>query len=123
MRIKNQLEYRDNALSQLRNLYFGPWEADSKTLYENKAIIFSFLKEKKVPNNMLQYIHGYDHAMYDTFMKERVIFLYCVEGKFYKTQNSVEIDLPVWDVLPREMWGKLSEHGGFYYHKSLKKFS
>ena len=122
MRIKNQLEYRDNALMQIRGLYFGPWELDAKKLYEEKDGIYSFLKEKKIPNTMMQFIRGYDRAMYDRFMEERLVFLYKVDGKFYKTKNSVKMDLPKWDELPREMWDKLGDCGGYYFRETLKKF-
>ncbi len=122
MRIKNQLEYRDNALMQIRGLYFGPWELDAKKLYEEKDGIYSFLKEKKIPNTMMQFIRGYDRAMYDRFMEEKLVFLYCVDGKFYKTNNSDKMDLPKWDELPHEMWGNLSDNGGFYFRETLKKF-
>lgn len=123
MRTGTQLKYRDQAFGQLRNLYFGSWEYESKTLFEEKNKIFVFLREKKVPLYMINYIRGYDHALYDMFMKERVIFLYEVDGQLYKTKNNEEIDLPVWDTLPREMWSELGELGGFYYRKSLKKYS
>lgn len=123
MRMGTQLKYRDNALMQLRNLYFGAVEYDSKALFEEKNKIFAFLREKKVPLYMINYIRGYDHALYDMFMKERVLFLYCVDDKLYKTKNSVEIDLPVWDTLPRDTWDKLGGLGGFYYRNSLKKYS
>ena len=123
MRMKNQLEYRNNALMQLRNLYFGVLEYESKKLYEEKDKIYQFLKERKVPERMIDYIRGYEHGLFDLFMKERVIFLYNVNGQLYKLKENVEIDLPVWDTLPREMWTKLGELGGFYYRKSLKKYS
>ena len=123
MRIGTQLKYRDSALAQLRNLYFGVLDYDSKMIFENKDKIFAFLRERKVPLYMINYIRGYDHCLYDLFMKERVVFLYNVNGQLYKLKENVEIDLPVWDTLPREMWTKLGELGGFYYRKSLKKYS
>ena len=122
MRIKNQLEYRDDAMMKLRHIYFGSWELDSKKLYEEKDSIYAFLKEKKIPERMMQFVRGYDRALYDRFMEERLVFLYEVDGKFYKTQNSVKMDLPKWDELPREIWNKLGDCGGFYYRETLKKF-
>ena len=122
MRIKNQLEFRDDAMMKLRGLYFGPWELDAKKLYEEKDGIYSFLKEKKLPERMMQFIRGYDRAMYDRFMEERLVFLYEVDGKFYKTKNSVKMDLPKWDELPKEMWNNLGDCGGYYFRETLKKF-
>ena len=123
MRIKNQLEWRDHAMMQLRGLYFGPFQPDSKTLFENKKFIFDQIKEKKVPQTIITFLNGYDNALYDLFMQQRVVFLYEVDGKLYKTQNSVPVDLPCFDVLPREEWNKLSDCGGFYYRDTLKKYS
>ena len=123
MRIKNQIEWRDHAMMQLRGLYFGPFNPDSKTLFENKKFIFDQVKEKKVPQTIITFLNGYDNALYDLFMQQRVEFLYEVEGQLYKLKNSVPLDLPVWDTLPRETWDKLSDFGGFYYKDTLKKYS
>lgn len=122
MNISTQLNYREDAMMNLRSIYFGAYERDSKSLYEEKAKIYSFLKEKKLPERMMQYIRGYDHALYDRFMSERLVFLYEVDGKFYKTKNSVKMDLPKWDELPKEIWNNLGNCGGYYFRETLKKF-
>ena len=127
MRIKNQLEWRDHAMMQLRGLYFGPFNPDSKTLFENKKFIFDQVKEKKVPQTIITFLNGYDNALYDLFMQQRVVFLYEYEGQLYKANGKIdkEIDLPCFDILPVEIWKKLCDEnmGGFYYRDSLKKYS
>ena len=127
MRIKNQLEYRDNAMQQIRSLYFGPWQITAKEQFENKKVVFDFLKEKKLPQTILTYLSGFDRALYDLFMDTKVVFLYEYEGQLYKANGKIdkEIDLPCFDILPVEIWKKLCDEnmGGFYYRDSLKRYS
>lgn len=79
---------------------------------------------KRTPKSMFVELRAYAEGYFDASVEGKTVFLYNVNGTFYKTNNSTDKDLilPVWDTLPREQWDKLGDHGGIYWKSTLLPF-
>ena len=79
---------------------------------------------KRTPKYLHAALSAYFDGYYDAVMKNQTIFLYKVDGVFYKlgTSHQKHLDMPCWDELPREKWDSLCDHGGSYWKDSLNRF-
>ena len=116
MRINTILNHEKSGKSQVRSLLFS--EAIDRKYSQAKIIerrnqIIASLPEfpRYIRSGIAQYFDG----MYEAYQRQHTVFLYLVDGKFYKTNHYKEEDLPSWDTLHREEWGNLSDKGGLFY--------
>ena len=59
----------------------------------------------------------------DAIIEDWTVFLYRVNGKFYRCNNTRGFDdMPIWEALPREMWDSLGDHGGIFWRETLARF-
>lgn len=93
-----------------------------KMLTEINAIIDNEKRIKKsTPKYVLYGYRQYSEALIDVLVKPKIVFLYKVNGQFYKTNHS-KLELPVWDVLPREQWDSLGNYGGMYWSNTFMPY-
>lgn len=79
---------------------------------------------KRTPQHLGASLRQYAEGYFDALATDQTVFLYNVNGQFYKLGLSCQKDLPFpcWDELPRSMWDKLGEYGGIYWRKTLKPY-
>lgn len=85
-----------------------------------ECLIKSLPKKERtriLKSSLLAFSDGY----YRATTENATIFLYNVNGNFYKTEKE-KIDLPSWRELPEEYWPELGKHGGIYWRETLKPF-
>lgn len=83
---------------------------------------FKSYSPKRTPKSFYDGLMQYAEGYFDASVKGKTVFLYNVDGKFYRTEKDKDIDLPVWSELPRNMWDKLGDHGGIYWKATLNPF-
>ena len=120
----------NDAKTQLRTLVKLAVDLQRKTqkeiLKEKEEIISGiFGHNKKTPRYLAASLNNYFDGFYDAMIAGHTVFLYNIEGQFYKLGHSYQkgLDFPTWDTLPREKWGSLKEYGGIYWRKTLKPFA
>lgn len=120
--------YNDAKL-QLRLLVDSAVMMQTKTqkeILKEKAKIVSsiFGHNKKTPRYLAASLNDYFDGYCDAMMKGQTVFLYNVNGQLYKLglSDQKDINLPIWDTLPREQWGELGNCGGSYWRKTLDVF-
>lgn len=108
----------DNAVMMQR-------KTQKEILQEKQKIISGiFEHNKRTPRYLATSLNDYFDGYYTAMMKNQTVFLYNVDGQLYKLglSDHKDIDLPVWDTLPREQWGELGNCGGSYWRKTLNVF-
>ena len=80
-------------------------------------------KPAKMRDHLTDSLSAYREGFFDCAIEGKTVFLYLVDGKFYRTGNVPENleHLPKWDTLPRNLWDDLGEHGGIYWVDTLNQ--
>lgn len=106
-------------------IQYGIGKYTQKDMHEkSQQWIDNFINRapKRTPKVLFSELCAYRDGFLDAMIEGKTIFLYNVEGKFYKTSHSQGIELPEWRELPRDQWGTLGEHGGIYWKETLNVY-
>lgn len=121
-----QLRRFNEAKAQIRvKINHGVGEkTQSEILQACYAVVDNYVEHspkqwpKYYATSLMEYTQGY----FDGKCDGQTVFLYMVDGKFYRTSHTQELEFPVWNELPREQWDKLGDHGGLYWKTTLKPY-